>query len=168
MSAAEHSVKSRFRSLQTWSSVKDSREEESSIDLRVGYEHEPASFCHLEISCAKYEDRRNKCIIEVRGYLELSEGYDVFLDNFPIDQTVLDLKAFCPIVTAGSRYLFKRGESKMTVERTLDAEIPILEAEPTLKELESFDFVDAGDLISDCVGVLSAVYLAAKRAPITA
>lgn len=164
VSAVDHSVKSKFNELHTWSSVEDSREQESSIQLYIS--NDETAFCSLEISCLRYGDRRDGLLVEVRGLMELVEGPDIFLDDFPVDKAIAGLRDFSPIVTAGSRYLFKRGESKTTVERTLTVEIPVLTAEPSFEELQDFDYDGEGDYMASCVGILFALYLSAKRPPI--
>ena len=102
-SAINYSVRSKFTGRRTWSSVKDSREEEASINIMVA-DNAPSAFCTVEIECFKIRDGKKKLLIEAFVDMFLDDGYEIDLSKFPVEDAMKDIWSFYPSVTAGTRY----------------------------------------------------------------
>src|SRR2546426_10833441 len=166
VSAVEYVVKSRFEGVRAWAEVEDAREETSSIMIMIADSEEVSSFCNVEIDCFKVEGRRRKEIVmEVFASMKISEGPGLHLEEFPVDETLIQLKPCDPLVTTGTRY--RLDGSKTIVERTLEVRMRAFGGQLRIDDTESLDFDELGYDVSDRVGLLLAIYRSIKKVPIS-
>ena len=166
VSAIEFAVKSRFEGVHAWSVVDDAREETSSLQIMIADSEEVYSFCNVIIDCFKVESRKRKeVVVEVLANMRISEGPGLHLEEFPVDETLIQLKPFDPLVTTGTRY--RVDESKTMVERTLEVRMRAFEGQLSIEEPESIDFDELGYDVSERVGLLLAIYRSIKKVPIS-
>jgi hypothetical protein len=96
----------------------------------------------------------------------VTEGSELHLEEFPVDETLAHLKAFDPIVTTGTRYRIDE-ISHIAVERTLEVRMNVAGCRLSMRELEVLDFDELGYDVSDRVGLLLAIYRIIRSVPIS-
>ncbi len=166
VSGIEFVVKSRYEGVRTWSTVEDAREGISALRVMIADGKEVRSFCDVGIDCFKVEGRkRDETFLEVFANMKVSEGPEIYLEEFPVEETLCQLRPFEPIITTGTRY--RIGDSRTVVERTLEVRMRVFEGQLSMEELESLDFDEFGCDVSERVGLLLAIYRSIKKVPIS-
>jgi hypothetical protein len=164
-SAINYSVRSKFTGRTTWSSVRDSREEEASTDVLVA-DNAPSAFCNVEIECFKIRDGKKKPLIEVFVDMQMDDGHGIDLGKFPVEATIKDIWGFYPSVTTGTGYDYEyskeRGPEQIT-KKTMNVRTGASYGEFSSRALEDLDLEGAGDEIADRVGVMNATYCVTKN-----
>lgn len=163
-SAINYSVRSKFEGSTTWSSVRDSREDEAGIDVMVA-DDAPVAFCRVEIDCCRLWERK-KVVIEVFVDMHLEDDHELELSTFPVERTMQEVWSFFPSITFGTRYDIDYSKEKgpeLKTKKTMNVRMGAFYGDFSVKELGQLDFEEAGDEIADCIGVMNAIYCVAKE-----
>jgi len=167
VSATNHALKTNLNGRETWTSVEDSREEQSSISLMVS-DNEPTAFYHVEIHSFRSNARGKRILLETIVRMDLDEDRVGNLRQFDVEKIMKAGWNFYPVMTIGTRYRIeysKESGPRLVSKAVMNVSIRPICEEFSVRELEALDYDEIGEEIANAIAVANAIYLAAKQVP---
>ncbi len=166
-SATNHILKEMLKGRRTWSSVTDSREDESSLSLMVS-DNTQTAFCRVEILSHRVEGRGKKLFLEAIIRMDVREEPRLNLKDFAVERTMKEIWSYFPVITMGTEYgikFSKESGPELSTKSVMNVAIVAVSEELSVRKLGGFDYDQLGRTIANGIAVMNAIHDVAKQIP---